>query len=176
MNSIVSSVVKGLGWIDFSLCFHGGFLNKRWKNIYPVLVELSMFNLRSWVQFVEGEKTNSQFPARDSSREPERQRVPDQKMFHYYQGRQMVLLHLDISECNHAKETTAFPPERELRNTEGLVRSGRPSSRCELMLAPAPPIITATNLRTEQRTLPPESGKLSQIRFLAPFRMIFNFT
>lgn len=78
----------------------------------------------------------------------------------------MVLLHLEphISECNHAKETTAFPPERELRNTEGLVSSGRVASCCELTLAPAPPIITVTDLRTERRTLPPESGKLSQIR------------
>lgn len=70
---------------------------------------------------------NSQFPTRDSGREPETQSAPDQKMFCYYQGGQMVLLHLEphISECNHAKETTAFPPESELKNTEGLVSSGR---------------------------------------------------
>lgn len=67
---------------------------------------------------------NSQFPGWDSGREPETQRAPDQKMFSDYRGGQMVLLHLEphISECNHARGTTASPPERELKKKKKKAR------------------------------------------------------
>lgn len=67
---------------------------------------------------------NSHFPGWDSGREPETQRAPDQKMFCDYRDGQMVLLHLEphISECNHARETTVSPPERELKKNNNNAR------------------------------------------------------